>query len=129
MLVEVEGDGPFGRALQVQGEDELYHLGGIGIDHQLVLILRGFYIAVRSKGADVLAVPPLVVEHLPDLFGSLKAVVVVDNICDGHLNVAHTIRALVAVHVIPQADKPHIELHKEVVDQAACVAVIPGEPG
>ena len=80
MLVEIEGDGPFGRTLQEQGEDELYHLGGIGIDHQLVLILRGFYIAVRGKGADVLAVPPLVVEHLPDLFGSLKAVVVIDNI-------------------------------------------------
>lgn len=59
----------------------------------------------------------------------MKAIVVVDNICDGHLNVAHAVRALVAVHIIPQADKPNIELHKEVVDQAPGVAVIPGEPG
>lgn len=46
--------------------NELYNLGGLGIDNQLVFVFRIFYVAVGGKGADVLAVAPLIVKHLAD---------------------------------------------------------------
>ena len=41
-------------------------------------------VAVRSKCSDILAVAPFVIKYLPDLFGSLIAVIIVHHICNGN---------------------------------------------
>ena len=66
MLVEVQRDGPFRRALQEHGIHALDGFGGLGINQQLMLVCRVFDIAVEGERADVLAVAPLVIENLPD---------------------------------------------------------------
>lgn len=72
----------------------------------------GLCIAVRGKEADMLTIPPFIIVYLLNLFGNLKTVVIIDNIYDGHLNIAHAVRAFIIVHIIPKADKPNIELQK-----------------
>src|SRR5699024_12221128 len=46
--------------------DELYHRGGVRIDHQLVLVLRVFQVTIRRIGRNILAVAPFVIEYLPE---------------------------------------------------------------
>ena len=87
------------------------------------------FIAKGGHRADILAAAPLVVEHLPDLLGSLKTVIVVHNIGDRHLNVGNAIRVKEAVYILREGDKADAHLHKQVVDQASGIAVIAGQPG
>ena len=59
-------------------ENEFDIFSSIGINNQPVLVLWVLYIAVRSKCSDILAVAPFVIKYLPDLFGSLIAVIIVE---------------------------------------------------
>ena len=66
MVIQVVDDGPSCFPLQSHVINELYNLGGLGIDNQLMLVFRIFYIAIGGKGADVLPVAPLVIKYLAD---------------------------------------------------------------
>lgn len=62
----------------------LTFFSSIWINNQPVLVLWVLYIAVRSKCSDILAVAPFVIKYLPDLFGSLIAVIIVHHVCNGN---------------------------------------------
>ena len=64
VFVQIQGDGPFRRALQEHG---IHALDGFSrIHNKLVLILRVFDVAIGGERADILAVAPLVIKNLPD---------------------------------------------------------------
>ena len=65
VFVQIQGDGPFRRALQEHGIHALDDFSRIRIHNKLVLVLWVFDVAVGSERADILAVAPLVIKYLP----------------------------------------------------------------
>ena len=47
------------------------HLGGLGIRNDMVFVCRVLLVAIDGKSADILALPPLQVEHHADVLGQI----------------------------------------------------------
>ena len=71
LLVEQVGDVLASMALQRQLEDLPHHLRRLRVGNDVVFVCRVLPVAVDGKASDVLALPPLQIEHHTNIFGQV----------------------------------------------------------
>ena len=105
-----------------------YHLGGLGIDHQPVFILRVFGVSVDGEGADKFPVPALHVQVAADFDGRIPAVTVVHQIFEGQHQAAGAIQ-VGSVVVVIDSDEAYPQGREQPFNVVARLNVLTAESG
>ena len=124
--VEGFGDADLAHAGLEEVEDPADHLGGHGVDFQLVVVVGGFAVAVGGEGPDKLALLLLGPDRAPDLLGDVPGVLLVEHVLEGEQQV---VGALGAVDVVADGDEPDPVVREPALQVVAGVDVVPAEPG
>ena len=127
-MIEPLGDAAGAQPLHRPGKNIPNHPGGIGVLHQMVLVLRILGITVHGKVGDA---RPLAAFHLQvgaHLDGDVPAVGVVDQVLKGHHNAVRT-RSRQGIVPIVYRNETNAQLGKDLFNVFAAQDVIPAKPG
>lgn len=126
LLVEQIGDVLPPMALQRPLENLANHLGGLRVGYDVVFVCRVFLVAVDGETADILALPPLQVEHHADVFGQVLQVPLVHQAIDLP---GFFVALYLGVGIVRHGDEAYAPDGEQTVDILLHQFHVPGEPG